>query len=250
MLSSLASLSMDDPHWDHVMVRLRSAEPIITCLVEGNGAPPNRSLTEALARVMKASEAPDKTRAALRAAFIARALNALSDIVGELDDAALSRAAGAGSGRSVLFHALEPISTAAAAKDEDPLAAARLRGLKARDQMLGAEGGTLSVSRVAEHLRISRQAVDKRRRSGKLIGFDVGRHGHAYPAWQFDERGVLPGLDAVLAAMQVRDPWMQAAFFLSGDPRLAGDTPLSRLRRGDVDAVVLAARGYGQHGAA
>lgn len=238
------------PHIAAGQGRLRCAEPLLAYLTDGGGALVNESVVEAVARVLKASGPPDDARGALRAAFLARALTALSDVVGVLDDDALSRAAGAASDRAVLLHALEPASTAAPAPDDDPLFAARLRGIKARDQILGAKGGTLTVGRVAEHLGISRQAVDKRRRSGKLIGLDIGRHGHAYPAWQLEDRGVVRGLDAVLGAMLVRDPWLQAAFFLSGDPRLHGDTPLERLRRGDVDAVVMAARGYGQHGGA
>lgn len=243
-------LAAHDPHATPIGERLRCAEPVLAYLAEDAGSTLNRGVSEAVARVLRASEATNETHAALRAAFLARALNGLADVLAELDDAALGRAAGAGSGRAVLLAALEPVSAGSLAPDGDPLMVARLRGLKARDQILGAEGGTLPASRVAEHLRISRQAVDKRRRSGKLVGLDIGRHGHAYPAWQFDERGVLPGLEAILAALRVGDPWMQAAFFLSGDPRLDGDTPLDQLRRGRLEAVVRAARGYGQHGGA
>ena len=43
---------------------------------------------------------------------------------------------------------------------------------------------------------------------------------------------------------------MRAAFFLSGDPRLNGATPLEELRRGNIEAVRRAASAYGEHGAA
>jgi hypothetical protein len=39
-------------------------------------------------------------------------------------------------------------------------------------------------------------------------------------------------------------------FFLAKNVRLDGDRPLDRLRRGDVDPVVRAARAFGEHGAA
>ena len=60
----------------------------------------------------------------------------------------------------------------------------------------------------------------------------------------------LTGFESALRELGVRDPWMKAAFFLSGDPRLDGASPLEVLRRGDPEAVLRAARGYGEHGAA
>jgi hypothetical protein len=208
------------------------------------------AVADAVARVMAATGGGSEARDALRSAFVARALNALSEIVPGLDDAELGRAVGAATDRAVLLRALASSSAASPTPAADPLAAARVRGLQARDRILAAEGGTLTVGEVAAHLRISRQAVDKRRAAGKLIGLDMGRHGYGYPAWQFGERGLLPGLDRVLAELRVVDPWMRAGFFLGGDPRLDRDTPLDRLRRGDVDAAVHAARAYGQHGGA
>ncbi len=227
-----------------------TADRLVSRLAGTDASPVNRHVAEALARVLEASGSHGARLAPLRSVFLARTLNALSAIVQDLDEEALTRATGAPSNCGVLLHALEYPSVVTVLEEEDPLATARLRGLEAREQILSAEGGMLSVERVSEHLRISRQAVDKRRQTGKLIGLGIGRHGYAYPAWQFDERGVLPGLEEVLKSMLIRDPWMQAAFFLSGDPRLQGSTPLTRLRRADVDAVVLAARGYGQHGGA
>ncbi len=230
--------------------RIRPRAPGRTGTAAPETGPMSRGVKEAIARVLEASSSQDTSQAALRFAFLARALHALSGIVQDLDRETLSRATGAPSDRAVLLRALEHPSTVSVLEEEDPLAEARLRGLRIRDQILRSEGGTLSVGQVAEHLRISRQAVDKRRQAGKLIGLDIGRHGYAYPSWQFVERGILPGLGDVLNNMRVSDPWMQAGFFLSGDPRLQGTTPLERLRHGDVAAVVLAARGYGQHGGA
>ena len=126
---------------------------------------------------------------------------------------------------------------------DDPLASARLRGLAMRHEILQRECGTFSTEHVAAHLGLSRQAVDKRRRAGRLIGLSVGRRGYAYPAWQFGQAGVIPGLEVALTSLSVHDPWMRAAFFLSGDPRLDGATPLEELRRGNVDAVQRAASG-------
>ena len=201
------------------------------------------TLAGAIGRVVDAGSNP------VRTAFLARALNALARLTPQVDDDVLGDATGAESDYAVLVRALESPTALAALAAADPLAPARLRGLAARQEILRLEGGTLSAEQVADHLGLSRQAVDKRRRSGKLIGLSVGRRGYAYPAWQFGQAGVIPGLEETLTSLSIHDPWMRAAFFLSGDPRLGGATPLDELRRGKLEAVRRAARGYGEHGA-
>jgi hypothetical protein len=202
------------------------------------------SLDSAIGRVLQAGSEP------LRAAFLARALNALVDVALGTDADVMGDAAGASSGYAVLTRALAAPGALAALLPNDPLAAARLRGLAMRQEILQRDGGVFSAEQVASVLGLTRQAVDKRRRAGKLIGLNTGRRGYAYPTWQFDQGGVLRGLEEVVASLNVHDPWMQAAFFLSGDPRLEGARPLDELRKGNVAAVMRAASGYGEHGAA
>src|SRR5262249_38223571 len=107
-----------------------------------------------------------------------------------------------------------------------------------------------SAERVAVKLDVPPSTVEARRRSGRLIGLRTEDDVFVYPAWQFIASDVLPGLEETLSALSVRDPWIQAAYFLSGGPRLNGARPLDELRRGHVDAVKRAANGYGEHGAA
>lgn len=132
----------------------------------------------------------------------------------------------------------------------DPLAAAHLRGVALKRDLLTAEGGTLTGEQAAAHLHLTRQAVDKRRRKGQLLAFSLGRRGYAYPAWQFHEGRVIAGLEQVLAALAEYSSWTQAMFLTTGDIRLGGRTPLECLRDGHVDAVVAAAAAYGKQGAA
>lgn len=205
---------------------------------------PGPVLSDAIGRVMQAGDRP------MRAAFLARALNALARLTPELGERALGQAAGAPSDYAVLLYSLEDPAAVGVLQAEDPLIEARLRGLTMRERLVQAEGGVLRVEQVAKHLGLTRQAVDKRRRSGKLLALDTGRRGYAYPSWQLGPRGTLPGFEQILADLNVQDPWMQVAFFLSGDPRLNGATPLEELRRGNVEGVRRAARGYGEHGAA
>jgi hypothetical protein len=200
------------------------------------------SAVEAAARALHVSARPGSS------AFVARGLNALVELAGRLDDRAMAAAAGASSDLDVLLRAMG--DPRALGSIDDPFAGARLRGVSAAEALLAAEGGVLPVERVAALLRITRQAVDKRRRAGRLIGLDTGRRGYAYPTWQFAPAGgLLPGLEAVLAELADEDAWMRAAFMLGPDSRLDGESPLSALRRGETEAVRAAARSYGQQGA-
>lgn len=212
---------------------------------EGPLAPPmERHLAEAIGRVLQVSTEP------LRGAFLNRALSGLARIASELDERALGAAAGAPSDYAVLVRALQAPEAVAVLRQDDPFAEARLRGLEIRERLLGAEGGVLTAEQVARHLGISRQAVDKRRRVGRLLALSTGRRGYLYPAWQISQHGVVNGFERVLGQLLVRDPWMQAAFFLGGDPRLNGMTPLEALRTGRIEEACRAARGYGEHSAA
>jgi hypothetical protein len=129
---------------------------------------------------------------------------------------------------------------------QDPLAAARLRGLRAKKQLLEAEGGVVSGRELAQAIGITRQAVDKRRLAGKLIGIDLGKRGYAYPVWQIG----LDGMDTVLAELAEVDPWTQALFMLTANNWLNGETPLVMLRRGEREEVLAAARLFGEQTAA
>ena len=206
--------------------------------------PAPTSLASAIGRVLEAGSDP------VRTAFLARALNALARLAPEIQDDILGDAAGAASDYGVLVRALASPGALGDLLQDDPLAGARLRGLAMRQEILRSDGGTLTAGQVAAHLGLSRQAVDKRRRAGKLIGLNVGRRGYAYPAWQLGQDGVIPGLEETLTSLTVHDPWMRAAFFLSGDPRLEGARPLDALRQGNLASVRRAASGYGEHGAA
>jgi hypothetical protein len=124
------------------------------------------------------------------------------------------------------------------------------RGLEARKKLLAAEGGVMSAAEVANYLGITRQAVDKRRRAGRLLGVTTGRRGYVYPAWQFADQGTLPGFEEVLSDLSDHDPWMQIIFMLEPDLWLEDLTPLSQLRLGRLAEVRKAAQMLGVHGAA
>jgi len=203
-----------------------------------------RSVVEATTRVLKRCEQP------AQAAFLARALRAVAQMLDGLDERTLGDVAGAPSDYEAILRALEEPAALAILRDADILAPARLRGVRERVRLLDSEGGSLTAAAVAMLLGITRQAVDKRRRTGHLLGLATGRRGYLYPSWQFGAQSTVPGLEPVLADLRGHDPWMQAAFFLSGNLRLGGDTPLAELRRGHLEDVRRAAQAYGEQGAA
>lgn len=152
-------------------------------------------------------------------------------------------------GEDVLVAAAMQPTVVEHVRSSSPLLPALLRGAQAKRQLLEAEGGTLSAADVARLLGRSRQAVDKQRRTGRLLAIRVGPSWR-YPAWQFVDGQPLPGLPDVMAALHDISPWTAAAFLLSRSARLGAHRPVELLRRGEVDAVVRAAQAYGEHGAA
>jgi hypothetical protein len=174
-----------------------------------------------------------------RSAFVARVLNALARLT---DTAEPQSFTGTVSDYGALIRMLDRPEVLADLRLQDPLAPARLRGLRAREHLLSAHGGTCSGEELATILGVTRQAIDKRRRKGTLIGLSLGRRGYAYPVWQVD----LDGLPAVLTELREYEPWTQAAFMLTSNSFLDGETPLAALQRGEVDEAVTAARFYGE----
>jgi hypothetical protein len=133
---------------------------------------------------------------------------------------------------------------------KDLLASARLRGRRARDKILAAEGGTLGADQVAALLRISLQAVDERRIAGELSALKTGPREYRYPAWQFGETGVLAGLEELLALLAEHPPLAVMRFFLSANQYAGGERPLDLLRKGRLDLAKRAMRTFGEQGAA
>lgn len=143
--------------------------------------------------------------------------------------------------RSPLAH--EPVDPDAAA--------AYARGRAAREQLLQAEGGMATSEEMGQLLGgISRQAIDKRRRAGRLVAVRE-RSDWLYPRWQVAHGQLLEGLEAVLDELGDRghDPWAMLIFFLQSDTEQEGESPLGALRAGKVEAAICAAHAYGEQGA-
>jgi hypothetical protein len=189
-----------------------------------------------------------KTASETRNAVMLRGVKALTRI--PTKPATLQRAIQASTDYDFLANILSAPETRAALPSDDPLSTARLRGTSAKTQLLAAEGGCIPTKEVKAILGISEQAIDKRRRAGKLIALPAGRS-YVFPRWQFTLGSTLPGLEAVLhrLAGQINDPWMQAAWMLNPNLQLGGESPLVQLKRGHLEAVLQTAGTYGEQGA-
>lgn len=175
-----------------------------------------------------------------KAPFVTRALRALTRVAEDSGKGSLLAAASAPSDVGVLLQALDQSNVLLAA--DDPLRQARIRGIVAQHRLLREEGGVCSAAELGDLLGgLSRQAIDKRRKHGKLIALDLGRHGYRYPVWQIHRGTVLPGLEQVIAELDECDPWTQVAFMLGPSSWLGGEAPLAALRRGEVERVVATA---------
>lgn len=160
-----------------------------------------------------------------------------------------ARVLGADSDIDALVGLLKEAAVLDQVRAQQPLLQARIRGIERRRAMIEEAGGAVSVAQAAEMLGISRQAVEKRLKAGSLLGVRIGAR-TVVPAFQVDAGESMRGLDRVLKALGVSDPWMRLNFFLTRDRRLKGRTPLVALASGKVDEVVRAAGAYGVHGAA
>ncbi len=215
-------------------------KPLRTLALQGASRP----LVEAISGAL--SVRGDQLREALLTRWLATATDALRRV----PTPALGEAAAASTNVEAVLRVLEAPEMADLAAPDQILATARARGLEARQQLLDAEGGAWTVDQVASHLRMSRQSVDKRRKTGKLLALTVGRRGYLYPSWQFIRHGLLPGWETILKTLAASDPWAQVIFMLSPNDRLDNQRPLDTVRLGKVDEVKGAASIFGEHGAA
>lgn len=178
-----------------------------------------------------------------KAPFVTRALHALVDAAEFSTKDDLLAAAAARSDTLALLHGL---ATPGMLAHDHPAVEVFVQGIEAQHWLLEAEGGTGTAEQLGRMLRLSRQAIDKRRRSNKLLALPLGRRGYAYPVWQVQEGKVLPRLEAVLAELAEIDPWTQAGFMLNPNTWLDGASPLEELRRGNATRVEFAAAAYAE----
>ena len=91
--------------------------------------------------------------------------------------------------------------------------------------------------------------MDKRRGRRALLAVPNGSGEYVYPACQFTPDGVIAGLEEVLRAFQIQNPWTQFSVLLAPAPALGGKTILEALKSGVVEKPVTIARSFGEQAA-
>jgi len=176
----------------------------------------------------------------LRDAFRRRAIHAIDHISQSADLDVLAQALAAPTDFGAVAAALGGAAMPQVARDLDPLADAVARGAGERERLAAAAGGLLSAAEAGRVLGgISRQAVDKRRRTNQVLAVRVGGDWR-YPAAQFGPDGQVPAqLPMVLreAAGLGMSGWAILDFLLAPEAALQGAGPLDVLRRNGPDTA-------------
>ena len=173
----------------------------------------------------------------VQAAFLRRAMSALERIIVTAPSKALTAALAAPTGAGTLAQILShPEFIGEAVAHLDPMVPALARNVEHRNQLLERAGGVLSAEEAGKITGITRQAIDKRRRSNAIVAVREGSD-WKYPACQFRDGEVLPGIAEVVRGLEGQGAWATLDFLLAPDSALGGRSPLEALRQGDISAV-------------
>jgi hypothetical protein len=156
--------------------------------------------------------------------------------------------ASSSSDSELLLSLLQQDGVRAALFEADPLAKAKIRGIRCQLELLKIDGGCFTAEQLSKQMGITKQAISRARSDGRFLGIPRGDKHYVYPVWQFTtEWKSVPGIKQIKQIF--KNPWMAASFLLSPNDWLGGKTPLDCLKRGDEAAVLNAASSYGEHGA-
>ncbi|GLU27899.1 DNA-binding protein [Brucella sp. NBRC 12950] len=173
----------------------------------------------------------------VQAAFLRRAMSTLERIAATTPSKALTAALGAPTGAGTLAQILShPEFIGEAVADLDPMAPALARNVEHRSWLLQRAGGVLSAEDAGKVAGITRQAIDKRRRSKVILAVRDGSD-WKYPVCQFRDGEVLPGIAEVVRGLEDQGSWATLDFLLAPDSVLGGRSPVDALRQGDRGAV-------------
>lgn len=192
----------------------------------------------------------ENAREALAQAFLRRSVKMLERVSSSASSETLKSALSAPTdvgGVATLLSDLAPLHVDVSSVD--PFVEAMALGAATKQELLTSAGGGLTSSQVARALGITRQAVDKRRIRHALLAVPNGSGEYLYPACQFTSTGVIPALEEVIRAFQIRSPWTQLSALLAPAPALGGKTILEALKSGAIETAIAIAASFGEQAA-
>ncbi len=142
--------------------------------------------------------------------------------------------------------AIEELGISADVVERD-LYDARLRGLERMAQLRKAAEPVLETGEVCALLGVSRETIRKKVDRKHLLALPKGGD-RAFPAFQFREGDVLPGMAEVLAALNTDSPFVALSFLLGKNSDFGGKSACELLQAGDLEPVLAEARGFLNHG--
>ncbi len=125
---------------------------------------------------------------------------------------------------------------------------ARLRGLARMAELRKAAEPLLETGEVCALLGVSRETIRKKVDRRQLLALPKGGD-RVFPAFQFKDGQVLPGLAEVLGLLDTDSPFAALSFLLSTSPSFDGKSASELLQSGDLEPVLAEARGFLKHGA-
>lgn len=173
----------------------------------------------------------------VQAAFLRRAIPALERISGRASTETLLEVLAKPTDAGSIADLLSRTDVIEPAAQLEPLMPAMARHIEHRRVLIAEAGGTLSAGEVGTVLGVTRQAVDKRRRSATLLAIRENSDWR-YPSCQFHDGDVVAGLPEVVKGLHASGPWVILDFLLAPDAALAGQSPLEALCDGRRDAVL------------
>ena len=214
----------------------------------------SRRSIAAMSKAKNTSSTPghssENAREALAQAFLRRSVRMLERVSSSASSETLQSALSAPTdvgGVATLLSDLAPLDVDISSVD--PFVEAMALGAATKQELLTSGGGGLTSSQVASALGITRQAVDKRRIRHALLAVPNGSGEYLYPACQFTSDGVIPALEEVLRAFQIRSPWTQLSALLAPAPALGGKTILEALKSGAIERAIAVAAAFGEQAA-
>lgn len=133
-------------------------------------------------------------------------------------------------------------------KSEQRLHKARLRGLSRLAELRKAAEPTLETAGVCELLGVSRETVRKKVERRQLLALPKGESDRVFPAFQFQDGAVVPGVREVLEQLSTDSPFVALSFFLSRSASLHNKAAIDALKGGMLDEVLGEAHGFLNHG--
>ena len=130
---------------------------------------------------------------------------------------------------------------------EKKLMSARLRGLERMAQLRKEAEPVLETGQVCDLLGVSRETIRKKVDRRQLLALPKGGD-RVFPAFQFKDGDMLPGMAEALAALDSDSPFVALSFLLSKNPDFGGRSACELLQEGQVDVVLLEARSFLRHG--